>query len=50
MYIVVNGYDYAELYWLSRYQNIHRLITHCTSIPKVSFKAMGYTVYKSEYI
>lgn len=46
--IIVNDENYCDLYWVSRYQNIHRLITHCTHPPLDSFMMNGYRVLNIE--
>lgn len=46
--IIVNDENYCDLYWISRYQNIHRLITHCTHPPLDSFRMNGYVVMNVE--
>ena len=45
--IIVNERDHKNIYWASRYQNIHRLITHCSNRPK-RFIANGILVVTLE--
>lgn len=46
-YIIVNDMVHEELFWLSRYQSVHRLITHCNHRPD-RYRALGVIVIKSE--
>ncbi len=46
---LVNTADHKAMYWASRYQSIHRLITHCSHRPK-QFMASGYKIVEVEPI
>jgi len=46
--LLVSEEMFNMVYWKSRYQNIHRLITHCSNPPKKQFIAKGYMIIKVE--
>lgn len=46
---VVSPETHKDIYWASRYTNIHRLITHCSNRPKV-FRFNGIDIIESEEV